>query len=493
MAKAALAAHIAYLGRDGVSREGSTAALFSAGDEPPDRSAFVERCSDDRHHFRCIVSPEEANELQDLRATTRDLMQRAEQDLGTRLDWIAVDHWNTDNPHVHLLIRGRTDHGTDLVISRDYWTKGLRARAEALVEQELGPRNELAIRVALEREASAERFTSLDRMLRKLATADGLIDLGQLPPRSADNTRQLAIARLSRLERVGLASPSGDGNWALATNLEQRLRDLGSRNDIIATMHKALARQSVDRGADMLIHEPQASSPVVGRLVERGLHDELNGTAYAIVDGIDGRAHHVRLPDLAATGDAPVGGIVELRSYTDRNGCPAEVLAVRSDLALGAQVVAEGATWLDRQLIAREPSHVADAGFGRDVKEALSARAEHLARQGLARRQGVRLLFVQDLLATLQDRELRSVTARLEAETGLPARPATVSGSVGGNFRRRIDLASGRFAMLEGSLGIQLVPWTPSLDRHLGREVAGIVRHGGSIEWTLGRQRGLEV
>jgi len=99
MARAALAAHIAYLGRDGVSREDQRAGLFSAGDEPPDRSAFAERCADDRHHFRCIVSPEDANELQDLRATTRDLMQRAEQDLGTRLDWIAVDHWNTDHPH----------------------------------------------------------------------------------------------------------------------------------------------------------------------------------------------------------------------------------------------------------------------------------------------------------------------------------------------------------------------------------------------------------
>jgi type IV secretory pathway VirD2 relaxase len=150
MARAALAAHIAYLGRDGVNREGSPAGLFSAGDDLPGRSAFAEHCRDDRHHFRCIVSPEDANELQDLRSTTRDLMLRAEQDLGTRLDWIAVDHWNTDNPHVHILIRGRADDGKDLVISRDYWTKGMRARAEALVEQELGPRNELAIRTSLE-------------------------------------------------------------------------------------------------------------------------------------------------------------------------------------------------------------------------------------------------------------------------------------------------------------------------------------------------------
>lgn len=492
-ARSALAAHIAYLGREGVSRDNRAAGLFSGENKLPDQGAFAERCADDRHHFRCIVSPEDANELQDLRAMTRDLMQRAEQDLGTRLDWIAVDHWNTDNPHVHILIRGKADDGKDLVINRAYIGYGLRARAEALVEQELGPRNELAIRAALEREVAAERLTSLDRMLRTHATPEGHIDLTQLPAQSKDNTRQLAIARLSRLQRMGLATPSGDADWTLAADLEQRLRDIGSRNDIIAAMHKALANRSIDRGADMLIHEPQAGVPVIGRLVERGLHDELSGTAYAIVDGIDGRTHHVRLPDLAATGDSPIGGIVELRTYTDRTGRPAEVLAVRSDLALGAQINAEGATWLDRQLLAREPSQVADAGFGREVKEALSARAERLNSQGLARRQGTRLLFVRDLLATLYERELRSAMSKLESETGLSARPAPVEGSVAGTFRRRIDLASGRFAMIEGNLGFQLVPWTPSLDRHIGQEVAGIVRQGGRIEWSLGRQRGLEI
>ncbi|WP_243453743.1 relaxase/mobilization nuclease domain-containing protein [Sandaracinobacteroides saxicola] len=493
MARAALAAHITYLDRDGVSREGEPQGIFSADGETPDRSAFADRCSDDRHHFRCIVSPEDANELQDLRATTRDLMRQAEKDLGTRLEWIAVDHWNTDNPHVHILIRGRADDGRDLVISRDYWTKGLRARAEALIEQELGPRNELAIRTTLEREVTADRFTGLDRMMRNLAAHDGCIDPDKLPTLSTPGVGQLAITRLRRLEWMGLATPTDDGGWRIAADLEQRLRDLGSRNDIIATIHKALARQSIERGADALIHEHASGGPVIGRLVERGLQDELAGTAYAVVDGVDGRAHHIRLPDLAATGDGPVGSIVELWTYTDRAGRAAEVLALRSDLAVGAQVSAAGATWLDRQLVAREPSHVVDAGFGRDVKDALSARAEHLASQGLARRQGARMLFVRDLLATLQERELRSVKAKLEIETGIAARPATVGGAVAGTFRRRIDLASGRFAMIEGSLGFQLVPWTPSLDRQLGREVAGIVRDGGRIEWSLGRQRGLEI
>ncbi len=90
--------------------------------------------------FRFIVSPEDAAALDDLRATTRELMAQAEKDLGTRLDWVAVDHWNTEHPHVHVLVRGVDDQGRDLIIDRDYIGQGMRQRAEALVALELGPR-----------------------------------------------------------------------------------------------------------------------------------------------------------------------------------------------------------------------------------------------------------------------------------------------------------------------------------------------------------------
>jgi type IV secretory pathway VirD2 relaxase len=98
-----------------------------------DPKAFAERCKDDRHHFRFIVSPEDTAELSDLKDYTRELAAHMEHDLGTRLDWVAVDHWNTDNPHVHLIVRGVADDGRDLVIARDYTKEGMRARAQDLV------------------------------------------------------------------------------------------------------------------------------------------------------------------------------------------------------------------------------------------------------------------------------------------------------------------------------------------------------------------------
>jgi type IV secretory pathway VirD2 relaxase len=125
---APLSAHVAYLKREGVTLDGEKARMFDAETDRPDDAAFADRTADDRHHFRFIISPEDAGEMTDLRAFTRDLARQMEADLGTRLDWVAVDHWNTDNPHVHLLVRGVDEAGQDLVISRDYISRGLRAR-----------------------------------------------------------------------------------------------------------------------------------------------------------------------------------------------------------------------------------------------------------------------------------------------------------------------------------------------------------------------------
>jgi hypothetical protein len=163
---APLSKHITYLKRDGVTRDGAEARMFDTTSDAVDERAFAERCKDDRHHFRFIISPEDAAELGDLRTFTRELMVDVARDLGTKLDWIAVDHWNTDNPHIHVLIRGRAEDGQDLVISRDYISRGFRDRAAERVTLELGPRSEQEIRSALEREVEAERWTSLDRALR---------------------------------------------------------------------------------------------------------------------------------------------------------------------------------------------------------------------------------------------------------------------------------------------------------------------------------------
>jgi type IV secretory pathway VirD2 relaxase len=490
---APLAKHIKYLERDGVSRDGRDASMFDAQTDRADRDAFAGRCEDDRHHFRFIVSPEDAGDMEDLRSFTRELMADAAKDLGTELDWVAVDHWNTDNPHIHVLVRGVASDGTDLVIDRGYISEGLRFRAEERVTLELGPRTELDIRTALAREVDAERWTSLDRQLERLGQdTAGLVDLR--PGGDADpEMRRLLLGRAAKLEQLGLAAREGPAVWALEPGAETTLRDLSVRNDIIKTMHNAISRDGGRFDVSALaLHQDVPSEPVIGRLVERGLHDELTGSAYAIVDGVDGRTHHLRFKDMEMTGDAKAGSIVELRSWEDAKGHDRLSLATRSDIPLEAQIKAPGATWLDRQLAARDPVATGN-GFGREVRDALDARASHLETQGLARRQGQRVILAQDLVGTLKNQELTAATQAIAARTGLEHKPSGAGDYVSGIYRERVTLSTGRFAMIDEGLGFQLVPWRPALDQHLGQHISGTMSPGGSVDWALGRGRGISL
>jgi len=490
---APLAKHITYLERDGVSRDGRDASMFDARTDGADRDAFAGRCEDDRHHFRFIVSPEDAGDMEDLRSFTRELMADAAKDLGTELDWVAVDHWNTDNPHIHVLVRGVASDGTDLVIDRGYISEGLRFRAEERVTLELGPRTELDIRTALSREVDAERWTSLDRQLERLGQdTAGLVDLR--PGGDADpEMRRLLLGRAAKLEQLGLAAREGPAVWALEPGAETTLRDLSVRNDIIKTMHNAMSRDGGRFDVSALaLHQDVPSEPVIGRLVERGLHDELTGSAYAIVDGVDGRTHHLRFNDMEMTGDAKAGSIVELRSWEDAKGHDRLSLATRSDIPLEAQIKAPGATWLDRQLVARDPVATGN-GFGREVRDALDARASHLETQGLARRQGQRVILAQDLVGTLKNQELTAATQAIAARTGLEHKPSGAGDYVSGIYRERVTLSTGRFAMIDEGLGFQLVPWRPALDQHLGQHITGTMSRGGTVDWALGRGRGISL
>jgi type IV secretory pathway VirD2 relaxase len=489
---APLSKHVAYLKREGVTRDGADARMFGATTEDADTRAFAERCEDDRHHFRFTVSPEDATEMADLRTFTRELMADAERDLGTRLDWVAVDHWNTDNPHVHVLVRGRADDGGDLVISRDYISRGFRARAEERVTLELGPRTELEIRSALEKEVEAERWTGLDRVLRGAADdGAGVADLRPGVPDSDPELRRLMIGRATKLERLGLAEQVAPGCWTLKPGIEGTLRDLSIRVDIIKTMHRAIT--DAGREPDLTgfaLHGDQAADPVQGRLVARGLHDELRGAAYAVIDGVDGRTHHVIFSDLEVTGDAKPGAVVEMRAYEDGQGRRRSSLATRSDLTIEAQVTAPGATWIDRQLLAKEAT-LSGSGFGAEVREAMDRRLEHLAGEGLVHRQGQRIIFARDLLNTLRKRDLTIAAAKLSTETGLAHRPSVEGEHVAGVYRQRLTLSSGRFAMIDNGLGFQLVPWRPALEQQLGQQVSGVLGPGGNVDWSFGRKRGL--
>ncbi len=484
---APLARHLAYLERDGVDYDGSDGKAFGAQTDDIDRERFAARCEDDRHHFRFIISPEDANEMADLRAFTRDLMKDMASDLDTQLDWIAVDHWNTENPHVHVLVRGVAGDGKDLVIDRAYISEGMRARAEELVTIELGRRSERDIENALRREVDAERLTSLDRRLLRQQREHGAVDLR---PETASGRRKgaaLLIGRAQHLERMGLAHRHGPAIWTLSGDAAATLRAMGERGDIIKTMHRAMGGRQV--AGSFAVHGRDQDKPVLGRLVERGLHDELTGEAYAIVEGVDGRTHHLRFPDIERTGDAGPGAVVEANDWTDRRGKRQTNLLVRSDLPIDRQRTARGATWLDRQLLSPRAAKLA-GGFGAEVRQALDERRDWLVDEGLAEREGGKVTFAKNLLGRLRAGELQTATEALAKHHGAAAPMPNEGDPVAGIYRKRLTLASGRFAVIENEMGFQLVPWRQDIERHLGKEVAGRVNARGGVDWSFARARG---
>lgn len=324
-------AHVRYLERDGTTREGDRGRLYGAEEDAVSGKSFLERAEGDRHQFRFIVAPEDGEQYEDLKPLVRRLMHDMEADLGTTLDWVAVDHFNTGHPHSHILLRGRDDRGKDLIIAKNYITHGIRTRAEDIVSLDLGPRTALEIRRTQLREVDAERYTNLDRKLMHGVGEDGLVHPGH-----RDSVEQaIRTRRLHRLGRLGLAAEEKPGWWRLDPDIEGVLRRMGEKHDVIRTMQRELSAHALARSpADQRIHDPATMGPVTGRVVARGLSDEHADRQYLIVDGIDGHCHYVDVgQDSTAT---PAGSIVRVgsnaRGVRDVDRTVAEIAAANDGL-----------------------------------------------------------------------------------------------------------------------------------------------------------------
>lgn len=161
---------------------------------------------------------------------------------------------------------------------------------------------------------------------------------------------------------------------------------------------------------------------------------------------------------------------------------------LRSHLPIERQTRVIGATWLDQQLIGGA-SGIADNGFGSEVRDALRQRSDFLIEQGLAERRGQRVILARNLLRTLRGREIDTAAKTIAAETGLAHRPLADGERATGVYRRNVQLASGRFAMLDDGMGFSLVPWKPVIEQRLGQGMTAVVR-GDGVLWEFGRQRG---
>jgi type IV secretory pathway VirD2 relaxase len=489
-------AHLRYIQRDGVTPEGEPGQLYGPETDTANGTAFLDDCGDDRHQFRLIVSPEDGAQLHDLKPFIRDFMAQAERDLETKLDWVAVDHYNTGQPHTHIVIRGKDDRGGDLIITKDYMSHGLRMRAREFLTLELGPEIEHDMTLKLAREVNAERFTRLDRALLK-HTDRGFLVITAMPPED-QTTHASHMGRLKKLQSFGLVEEKQTGVWQISPDIESKLKSLGQRGDIIKTMHRIMRETGIDRPAGnfAMFDTAKSNNRIVGRVAGLGLTDEINDRHYLVIDGIDGKVHYADVGHLRPEFVPDKGMIVaiENKEIEDRDKQRTRI-RILSYLNLEKLVDAEGAAWLDKELLGKSQEKLAQQGFGSEVVAAVARRQQWLVMQGLGSFNSANTFQPQPrMLEQLRQRDLRQASQILSKELGLTHAQLVEGEKISGTFHRSANLASGKYAVIQKSKEFTLVPWRPELEQFRGKLLSGTASSQGiNWDWNAKRGQGLGI
>ena len=242
----------------------------------------------DEHFFKVILSPEFGDRM-DLKQHTQDTLRAMERDLGTPLEWVAAVHRNTDNPHVHVAIRGRDAQGQTLRLPKDYIKQGMRNRAQDTATAQIGYRQEQDVLAAQIREVEQIRYTGLDRKLAKRAEEGPLmVDPNNPMLKGLRLATELHLQnRLRTLARLGLATHHPDGSWELRSDHQTVLRALqktGDRQKIMA-QHGVLAS---DPRLPIEVLERKELRRAEGRILAHG-EEEWSGRPYLLLENIEGK------------------------------------------------------------------------------------------------------------------------------------------------------------------------------------------------------------
>jgi type IV secretory pathway VirD2 relaxase len=318
-------AHGRYITRESAAGE-SAAVGFDQKQHGIDVPSTLERwqAAQDARLWKIIISPEFGERLDPTRLT-RELMDRMEKDLHTQLEWVAVAHFNTEHPHVHVALRGVGRNGEEIHLARDYVKTGMRSLAEDLCTRQLGHRTEMDAIEAERREIREKRFTSLDRMILRKATPDIGEPSSTITLATSDGSarrggngwmrQQHIIARLMVLEEMGLARSSETGAWSLHSNLEAVLRAMQRTADRQKTLRAHGVPLSDDR-LPMDVFDVRQTASVEGRVVVHG-EDEQSGRRYLMLEGVDARVHYVEctpeMEEARARGELRTNSFVRLR------------------------------------------------------------------------------------------------------------------------------------------------------------------------------------
>ena len=333
-------AHGRYLARESATQNNPVEGVgFGREDQKIDIAARLEdwQKAGDERMWKLIISPE-FGDLVGLRGLTGDLMERMEKDLGTDLEWVAVEHHNTEHPHAHVVVRGVRSDGTGLRMSRDYIQQGIRSAAEHLCTRQIGFRTELDAADAERREISESRFTSLDRRIMREAsnsnadfgpeyfevvrnpTEPGLSEMARL-------RTQHEASRLAVLHRMGLADSTGGASWLVRRDCEQVLRAMQRSADRQRTLTAHGVLLSDDR-LPMTTLDLLDLTSIDGRILVHG-EEETSGRSYLMLEATDGQIYHIcrtqEMEELRSQRGLQTNSFIRLRRFSTARGPVVEI------------------------------------------------------------------------------------------------------------------------------------------------------------------------
>jgi type IV secretory pathway VirD2 relaxase len=333
-------AHGRYLAHESATHENPVEGVgFGREDQKIDVAARLEdwQRSGDERMWKLIISPE-FGDLTDLRRLTGDLMERMEKDLGTDLEWVAVEHHNTEHPHVHVVVRALRTDGAALRMSREYIQQGIRGAAEHLCTRQIGFRTELDAAVAERREISESRLTSLDRRIMREASNPNA-DFGPEYFEVVRNPTELGLSetarlrtqheasRLAVLHRMGLAESTGGTSWLVRRDCERVLRAMQRSADRQKTLTAHGALLSDDR-LPMTTLDVRALTSIDGRILVHG-EEEASGRSYLMLEGTDGQAYHIyrtpEMEELRSQRGLKINSFIRLRKFSTARGPVVEI------------------------------------------------------------------------------------------------------------------------------------------------------------------------
>jgi type IV secretory pathway VirD2 relaxase len=312
-------AHGRYIARESAAHE--EAPGFSAQSTSTEPSAILDKWQKqgDARIWKFIVSPEFGDRV-DLQRLTRDLMKNMERDLGSHLEWVAVNHFNTDHPHTHVALRGIRDDGSTLDLPRDYVKSGIRRTAEDLCTRQLGYRTRLDAREAESRQVEQCRVTSLDKIIERSNPAPGQNSTFSFAPSLSMklDQRDLVGARLITLQKMGLASGTQSGEWEIRADFVtvlKAMQELADRQKTLSA-HRSLIS---DERLPVVVTEPGSITRLDGRVLGHG-EDETGknfGRHFMLLEGTDAQIHLIyytpELEEARSRGQLGTNSFIKLR------------------------------------------------------------------------------------------------------------------------------------------------------------------------------------